>query len=87
MPVQRPKTTNVKTSKPPLGTTDQPVIDIAIMTIRDDEFRAVLDAFPGGHTIYKGRHREYTLRTANAGGGDHYRLAILRQIEQVISVF
>src|SRR5205085_12612492 len=32
--------------------------------------------------IYKGRHREYTLRTADAGQGACYRLAILRQIEQ-----
>jgi nucleoside phosphorylase len=82
VPVQRPKTSNLKISKPPAGTIDQPVIDIAILTIRDDEFRAVLDAFPGGHAIYRGRHREYTLRTADAGGGDQYRVAIVRQVEQ-----
>lgn len=82
MPVQRPKTSNLKASQPPSGTIDQPVIDIAILTIRDDEFRAVLDAFPSGHGIHKGRHREYAMRTADAGGGDQYRVAILRQIEQ-----
>jgi nucleoside phosphorylase len=60
----------------------QPVIDIGILTIRDDEFRAVLGAFKDSHDVYKGRHREYTLRTADAGHGARYRLAILRQVEQ-----
>ena len=60
----------------------QPIVDIGILTIRDDEFRAVLDVFPDDHKIYKGRHREYTLRSAAAGRGSRYRLAILRQIEQ-----
>src|SRR5712664_2489153 len=59
-----------------------PIVDIGILTIREDEFRAVLKAFPDDHGIYKGRHREYTLRTADAGQGARYRLAILRQIEQ-----
>src|ERR1700738_476261 len=59
-----------------------PIIDIGILTIREDEFRAVLQVFPDGHGIYKGRHREYTLRTADAGQEARYRLAILRQIEQ-----
>jgi nucleoside phosphorylase len=61
---------------------NQPIIDIGILTIRDDEFRAVLQAFTDDHAIYKSRHREYTLRTADAGQGARYRLAILRQIEQ-----
>jgi hypothetical protein len=60
----------------------QPVIDIGILTIREDEFRAVLKVFPDEHGIYKGRHREYTLRTTDAGQRARYRLAILRQIEQ-----
>jgi nucleoside phosphorylase len=60
----------------------QPIVDIGILTIRDDEFRAVLSAFVDGHGIYRGRHREYTLRTADAGQGELYRLAILHQIEQ-----
>jgi nucleoside phosphorylase len=60
----------------------QPIIDIGILTIREDEFRGVLKVFPDDHGIYKGRHREYTLRTADAGQGARYRLAILRQIEQ-----
>jgi nucleoside phosphorylase len=58
------------------------IIDIGILTIRDDEFGAVLKAFPDDHGIYRGRHREYTLRTADAGQGARYSLAILRQIEQ-----
>jgi nucleoside phosphorylase len=37
---------------------------------------------PADEDIYKGRHREYALRTADAGKGARYRLAILRQIEQ-----
>jgi nucleoside phosphorylase len=60
----------------------QPVIDIGILTIREDEFEAVLDAFPDNHGIFRGRHREYTLRTADAGQGGRYRLGLLRQIEQ-----
>jgi nucleoside phosphorylase len=60
----------------------QPIVDIGILTIRDDEFRALLKTFADDHDIYKGRHREYTLRTADAGQGARYRLAILRQIEQ-----
>lgn len=60
----------------------QPVVDVGILTIRDDEFRAVLKAFPDNPLIHKGRHREYTLRTADAGSGGQYKVAILRQIEQ-----
>jgi nucleoside phosphorylase len=62
--------------------TSQPIIDVGVLTIREDEFRAVLQVFPDGHGIYKGRHREYTLRTADAGQSARYRLAVLRQIEQ-----
>ncbi|HEY0994278.1 MAG TPA: hypothetical protein VGD80_44790 [Kofleriaceae bacterium] len=57
-------------------------VDIGILTIRDDEFRAVLDAFPAKAGIFKGPHREYTLRHADASGGQRYTLAVLRQIEQ-----
>lgn len=59
-----------------------PIVDIGILTIREDEFRAALQVFPDDHGIYKGRHREYTLRTADAGRGNRYRLAVLRQVEQ-----
>lgn len=59
-----------------------PIIDIGILTIRDDEFKAVLKAFPDDPSIYKGRYREYALRTADAGYDSRYRLALVRQIEQ-----
>jgi nucleoside phosphorylase len=58
-----------------------PRVDVGIITIRDDEFDAVLQAFSKKDGIFKGR-REYTLRWADAGSGDRYRLALLRQIEQ-----
>jgi hypothetical protein len=32
--------------------------------------------------VYKSEHREYTLRLADAGNGDRYTIAVLRQIEQ-----
>ena len=57
-------------------------IDIGILTIRDDEFRAVLHSFQDNQTIYRGRHREYALRTTSAGDDRVYRIAVLRQIEQ-----
>jgi nucleoside phosphorylase len=57
-------------------------VDLGILTIREDEFRAVLDAFPSKAGIYKGRAREYTLRHADIGDGQQYTAAILRQIEQ-----
>src|SRR5262249_15042679 len=59
-------------------------MDIGILTIRDDEFRAVLSAFPDSNGTFKGERtqREYALRRADAGQGAQYRLAVLRQIEQ-----
>lgn len=59
-----------------------PTVDIGILTIRDDEFRALLDVFPSNAGIYRGRTREYTLRYAEAGPGWRYTVAMLRQIEQ-----
>jgi nucleoside phosphorylase len=58
------------------------LVDVGILTIRDDEFVAVLEAFPDESRIHKSRHREYALRTTDAGDGRRYRLAILRQLEQ-----
>jgi len=59
-----------------------PIIDIGILTIREDEFKAVLKCFPDDPDILKTRHREYALRTTDAGGGKRYRLAVVRQLEQ-----
>jgi nucleoside phosphorylase len=61
---------------------EKPRPQVGILTIRDDEFRAVLQAFPNDPSIYRGRHREYAIRTAEAGSGERYTLAVLRQIEQ-----
>jgi nucleoside phosphorylase len=58
-----------------------PLIDIGIITILDDEFKAVLDVFPDGDQVHRG-HRTYTLRTCDAGDGQTYNLAILRLIGQ-----
>lgn len=59
-------------------------VDIGILTIRDDENRAVLDAFPDpiGSGIHKAKNRDYALRFADAGNGARYRVAIVRQPEQ-----
>jgi nucleoside phosphorylase len=59
-------------------------VDIGILTILDDEFRAVLAAFPDRIGAFRGTrtNREYSLHRADVGGGAHYTLALLRQIEQ-----
>jgi nucleoside phosphorylase len=59
-----------------------PKVDIGIVTIRDDEFRAVLAAFPDKAGTAQGASRAYTLRDADAGGGERYRIAVLRLVEQ-----
>jgi nucleoside phosphorylase len=56
--------------------------DIGILTIRDDEFRAVLGVFPDKAGVFKGTNREYTLRHADAGNGERYTIAVLRLVEQ-----
>lgn len=56
-------------------------VDVGILTIRDDEFQALLSAFPKEAGIFKGR-REYTLRSADTADGQRYLVAILRQVEQ-----
>jgi len=60
--------------------------DIAIITIRDDEFEAVLDAFPesAAPSLFVGTasKRHYNLRVADAGEGKQYRIAVVRQTEQ-----
>lgn len=59
-------------------------VDIGILTIRDDEFRAVLDVFPRrvGSGFHKGKQREYALRYTDAGDGAQYTVGIVRQPEQ-----
>jgi nucleoside phosphorylase len=69
-------------SQPGTSSSPAPKVDIGILTIRDDEFRAVLAAFPDKAGTHKGASREYTLRHASAGDGKRYRIAVSRLIEQ-----
>jgi nucleoside phosphorylase len=64
------------------GSFARPKVDIGILTIRDDEFRALLDVFPTKAGRFKGLHREYDLRHADAGNGERYTVTVLRQAEQ-----
>jgi nucleoside phosphorylase len=58
-------------------------VDIGILTIKPEEFEAVLKVFRSGSDVHLGpSHRQYALRTADAGQGRIYRLAIVRHIEQ-----
>jgi nucleoside phosphorylase len=57
-------------------------VDVAILTIRDDEFRAVLDAFPAKAGRHVAADREYNVRYADIHGGERYTVAIVRQAEQ-----
>lgn len=42
-----------------------------------------MDAFSDGHDVYVGpSHRHFDLRSADAGTGNRYRIAIVRDIEQ-----
>lgn len=67
----RPETTMTDYSKD---------VDIGILTIREDEFRAVLEAFPGDrHEVRLTRHYNVVDVEDDTSG---YRVAILRQIEQ-----
>jgi WD40 repeat protein/nucleoside phosphorylase len=59
----------------------QPV-DVGILTIREDELRAVLEMFPTKVVTVQGAHRQYTLRHAEAGNGERYTITVLRQVEQ-----
>ncbi len=60
------------------------LVDIGILTIRDDEHQALLDVFPDelADGYLKGKHREYGHRRADAGKLGSYSLAILKQHEQ-----
>jgi len=68
--------------RPSASQATSPKVDIGILTIRDDEFRAVLGAFPRKAGTIQGAHREYTLRHAEAGNGERYTITVLRQVEQ-----
>jgi hypothetical protein len=52
-------------------------VDFGIITIREDEFAAVLDRFPEEIGIVSGR-RQYNLRRLDLDGGGAYTVAIVR---------
>jgi hypothetical protein len=56
-------------------------VDIAVITIREDEFRAVLHYLTQGKPIKHG-NRSYMIGSVTAQNGDLYRLAVLRSVEQ-----
>jgi len=57
--------------------------DIGIITIREDEFQAVLAAFPESSGVVVGKsERHYNIRRADAGNGKTYRVAVVRLVEQ-----
>lgn len=58
----------------------RPLVDVAILTIKEEEFTAVLGVFPEHENIFVGpkSHRHYNLRSAGAGEDAQYRLAITR---------
>jgi hypothetical protein len=55
-------------------------VDFAILTVREDEFRAVLAHFPP-YTTISGR-RLYNLCRIDTAGGGTYEVAVVRCIEQ-----
>ncbi|WP_437276475.1 hypothetical protein WME90_35250 [Sorangium sp. So ce375] len=67
-----------------LTTLAQRQVDVGILTIKDEEFEAVLQAFPDGSDVYvsPATHRHYNMRITEAAGGATYRVAIMRQSEQ-----
>lgn len=56
-------------------------IDFGILTIREDEFEAVLHHLPNDDGIVTGR-RIYNIRRVDLPTGDFYRVAVIRCIEQ-----
>jgi nucleoside phosphorylase len=84
LPVPEPTMTHTisPVASPAPAARPSPKVDIGIVTIRDDEFRAVLASFPDKIGTLQGTRRTYTLRHADAGGGERYRIAVLRLIEQ-----
>jgi nucleoside phosphorylase len=56
-------------------------IDFAILTVREDENKAILKRFPG-ESIYEGRHRSYSISRVPLGDEDYYLVAVVRSVEQ-----
>jgi hypothetical protein len=56
-------------------------VDFGILTIREDEFTAVLDSFPDQVGTLSGKWR-YRIRRVPLANGEAYTLAVLRCAEQ-----
>lgn len=56
-------------------------VDFAILTVREDENKAVLSRFPK-RSIYQGNHRSYSIGRVSLKEDGHYLVAIVRSIEQ-----
>lgn len=56
-------------------------VDFGILTIREDEFEAVLQRFPRYATVSDGR-RPYNLRIVETGASRPYIVAVIRSVEQ-----
>jgi nucleoside phosphorylase len=56
-------------------------IDFAIITVREDESRAILKRFPG-ELIYEGENRTYSISRVPLTDDDYYLIAVVRSIEQ-----
>lgn len=63
------------------GSGGKDMIDIVIITIREDEYRAVLDRVPDRRLIH-GRNRTYSGGVINKAEGGQYTVAVLRALEQ-----
>jgi len=64
------------------STENSPTVDIGILMIKEEEFEAVLGVFPGRQPHTGPSQRHYSLCDAPAGNGAHYRVAIVRAVEQ-----
>jgi nucleoside phosphorylase len=56
-------------------------VDFAIITIREDEYKAVLKRFPI-ERIYKGTNRSYSIGRVVLADNHYYLVAVVRSIEQ-----
>jgi nucleoside phosphorylase len=73
-----------RTSDDQMFNAGAPATDIGLLTIKDEEFAAVLNEFQDDKQLYKSARtqRIYNLRSADAGDGQRYRVAICRAFEQ-----
>jgi len=56
-------------------------VDFAIITVREDEHKAVLNRFPKDY-IFRGQHRSYSVGRLPLPSGESYSVAVVKSIEQ-----